>query len=167
MPVMCLLPLALFSCADKTKAPVDSYISSSAEFTLVFPPTYEKNIDLSSSESGEYVTARCKKSEVGFELSVASPERSRDVSVRVENGGECVLCVGECEIPLSYEVSCGVSEVLFAMFPEEYTVSYDSSGESTVIKSRSGETYVTENGIPIKIICGEREITVADFVSAD
>ncbi len=146
---------------------MDSYISSSAEFTLVFPPTYEKNTDSSSSESGEYVSARCKKSEGGFELSVFSPERSDDISVRVENDASCTLLVGKCEIPLSYEASCGAAEVLFAMFPEEYTVSYSEDGESTVIKSRSGETYVTENGIPIKIICGGREITVADFVSAD
>ena len=92
------------------------------------------------------VTAHCVRSGEGITLSVVSPERSKDVGIKLGGDG-CFLTVGETSIAMSESAGQGITDVFAAMFPDSYTIS------------------ASEDGIPQKISCGEREITVSDFVA--
>ena len=110
------------------------------------------------------VTAHCVRSGEGITLSVVSPERSKDVGIKLGGDG-CFLTVGETSIAMSESAGQGITDVFAAMFPDSYTISASEDGQSRLLTSEYGTVYVSEDGIPQKISCGEREITVSDFVA--
>lgn len=110
------------------------------------------------------VTAHCVRSGEGITLSVVSPERSKDVGIKLGGDG-CFLTVGETSIAMSESAGRGITDVFAAMFPDSYTISASEDGQSRLLTSEYGTVYVSEDGIPQKISCGEREITVSDFVA--
>ena len=157
--------LSLAGCAKVTEnTPVDEYISGSAEFSLTFPASYELSTASDSSSAGVEVTAHCVRSGEGITLSVVSPERSKDVGIKLGGDG-CFLTVGETSIAMSESAGQGITDVFAAMFPDSYTISASEDGQSRLLTSEYGTVYVSEDGIPQKISCGEREITVSDFVA--
>lgn len=157
--------LSLAGCAKVTEnTPVDEYISRSAEFSLTFPASYELSTSPDSSSDGVEVTAHCVRSGEGITLSVVSPERSKDVGIKLSGDG-CFLTVGETSIAMSESAGQGITDVFAAMFPDSYTISASEDGQSRLLTSEYGTVYVSEDGIPQKISCGEREITVSDFVA--
>ena len=66
---------------------------------------------------------------------------------------------------MSESAGRGITDVFAAMFPDSYTISASEDGQSRLLTSEYGTVYVSEDGIPQKISCGEREITVSDFVA--
>lgn len=143
---------------------MDGYISRSAEFSLTFPASYELSTSSDSSSDGVEVTAHCVRSGEGITLSVVSPERSKDVGIKLGGDG-CFLTVGDSSIAMSESAGRGITDVFAAMFPDSYTISASEDGQSRLLTSEYGTVYVSEDGIPQKISCGEREITVSDFVA--
>ena len=143
---------------------MDEYISRSAEFSLTFPASYELSTSSDSSSDGVEVTAHCVRSGEGITLSVVSPERSKDVGIKLGGDG-CFLTVGDSYIAMSESAGRGITDVFAAMFPDSYTISASEDGQSRLLTSEYGTVYVSEDGIPQKISCGEREITVSDFVA--
>jgi hypothetical protein len=143
---------------------VDEYISRNAEFSLTFPASYELSTSSDSSSAGVEVTAHCVRSGEGITLSVVSPERSKDVGIKLGGDG-CFLTVGETSIAMSESAGRGITDVFAAMYPDSYTISASEDGQSRLLTSEYGTVYVSEDGIPQKISCGEREITVSDFVA--
>ena len=143
---------------------MDEYISRSAEFSLTFPASYELSTSSDSSSDGVEVTAHCVRSGEGITLSVVSPERSKDVGIKLGGDG-CFLTVGDSYIAMSESAGRGITDVFAAMFPDSYTISASEDGQSRLLTSEYGTVYVSEDGIPQKISCGEREITVSDFVT--
>ena len=117
-----------------------------------------------SSSDGVEVTAHCVRSGEGITLSVVSPERSKDVGIKLGGDG-CFLTVGDSSIAMSESAGRGITDVFAAMYPDSYTISASEDGQSRLLTSEYGTVYVSEDGIPQKISCGEREITVSDFVA--
>ena len=157
--------LSIAGCAKVAEnTPVDEYIAVNSEFSLTFPAAYVMSSSSDSASDGVEVTAHCVKSGEGISLSVVSPERSKDIGVTLGDGG-CFLTVGETSIAMSESAGSGISDVFAAMFPDSYTISASEDGQSRLLSSEYGTVYVSEDGIPQKISCGEREIRVSDFVA--
>ena len=103
--------LSLAGCAKVTEnTPVDEYISESAEFSLTFPASYELSTSSDSSSDGVEVTAHCVRSGEGITLSVVSPERSKDVGIKLGGDG-CFLTVGDSYIAMSESAGRGDERV--------------------------------------------------------
>lgn len=173
--VIALVALGTTSCAAGrvSNDRLTEYAVHDVSYTVEF--STGSNADGASSEISptggiSAIAGRCERRGTRTVMEVTSPERLRGISVIYDSGsGACVLGAGEAAIPLSPEVSGGLTELfdLLGRSPEDGgMLSKSADGENTVVTFSDADGSVTldPEGIPLTVFFGERQATLKEYV---
>lgn len=145
---VCLTLTALFLGGCSEGASPENALMNYASADVTYTATFDGKI-----------TGNCQRSSGTTVLQITSPERLEGLTVTYD-GTNCSIAAEGMEIPLSAEVSAGLTEVFDLLAREDGVPAKSSDGTQTVVTFADGAVTLDENAVPVKVTVGEREINI-------
>ncbi len=148
---VCLTLTAFFSISCTADSSTDGGLMKYAGENVTYTATFE-----------EGMTGRCERSGGTTVLRMTSPERLAGLTVTYD-GATCSVGVEGMDIPLSADVAAGLTDVFDLLAREDGVPTKSPDGTQTVVTFADGTVTVGEDGVPVKVTVGEREINIGDW----